>query len=51
MYIYIYVCVCAVSLSNHLRAVANASASEQMRGELHKSEILLRNSRQPLSSF
>ena len=48
---YIYVCVCAVSPSNHLRAVANASASEQMRAKLHKSEILLRNSRQPLSSF
>ena len=40
--------MCAVSLANHLRAVANAfrplrliSATEQLRGELHKSEVLL----------
>ena len=39
--------VCAVSLLNHLRAVADTffqgliSATEQMRGELHKSEVLV----------
>ena len=35
----------AVSLPNHLRAVADAfrliSATKQLRGELHKSEVLL----------
>ena len=40
--------MCAVSLANHLRAVADAfrplrliSAPEQLRGELHKSKVLL----------
>ena len=40
--------MCAVSLANHLRAVADAFRSlrthqryEQLRGELHKSEVLL----------
>ena len=33
----------AVSLANHLRAVADAfiSTTEQLRGESHKSEVLL----------
>ena len=41
--------MCAVSLANRFRAVADAfrplkglsSATEQLRGELHKSEVLL----------
>ena len=29
--------MCAVSLANHLRTVASQNATEQQRGELHKS--------------